>query len=156
MAWGRAQDVELYAWAWISTWEGGVSPIIMPTFTCGAHSKGWSSMPGCGAPPPVILWNRQNFIILLLAGSFLAPFASLDEYQVFYNGVLNSPAMQKYCFHGGRFMQWLPYLGWDDITGEVNLTYYESNDPLDMNQAWRKNNPKSNERPYCVIARMGV
>ena len=92
----------------------------------------------------------------MFAGSFLAPFASLDEYQVFYNRVVNSPAMQKYCFHGGRFIQWLPYLGWDDITGEVNVTYYGSNDPLDMNKAWRKNNPKSNKRPYCVVARMGM
>ena len=52
-------------------------------------------------------------------------------------------------------MVWLPYQGWDDITGEVNVTYYDSNNPLEMHQAWRKNNPKNSERPYCVIARMG-
>ena len=50
---------------------------------------------------------------------------------------------------------WLPYQGWDDITGVVNVTHYGSTTPLAMTQAWRKNNPKSPERPYCVIARMG-
>jgi hypothetical protein len=74
---------------------------------------------------------------------------------VFYNRVLNSPAIMKYCFHGGRVMQWMPYQGWDDLDGTVNVTYYGSNNQLAMHQAWRKNNPKSNERPFCVIARMG-
>ena len=63
--------------------------------------------------------------------------------------------MEKYCYHGGRVMMWLPYLGWDDITGNVNVTYFGSDVPLGMKEAWRKNNPKSDERPYCVIARMG-
>ena len=92
---------------------------------------------------------------IFLAGSFLAPFTSFKEYEVFYNRVLNSPAVRKYCYHGGRIMHWLPYMGWDDITGNVNVTYYRSNTQLKMHQAWRKNNPKSNDRPYCVIARMG-
>ena len=102
-----------------------------------------------------ILQQLCPLITSFLAGSFLAPFTSLKAYEVFYNRVLDSPAIQKYCFHGGRIMQWLPYMGWDDITGEVNVTYYRSNNQLSMHEAWRKNNPKSNDRPYCVIARMG-
>ena len=79
----------------------------------------------------------------------------MKEYEVFYNRILSSSAMMKYCYHGGRVMQWLPYIGWDDITGTVNVTYYGSDTQLTMHEAWRKNNPKSKEKPYCVIARMG-
>ena len=79
----------------------------------------------------------------------------MAEYTVFYNKVLNSPAVKKYCYHGGRFMHWLPYMGWDDLEGDLNVTYYGSQDQLVMHQAWRKNNPKNIERPFCVIARMG-
>ena len=65
--------------------------------------------------------------------------------------------MQKYCAHGGRYMLWLPYQGWSDIKdeGPLNVTYYKSDQPLLMHEAWRKNNPKNTQRPYCVIARMG-
>ena len=63
--------------------------------------------------------------------------------------------MMKYCYHGGRIMLWLPYHGWDDITGTVNVTYYRTNTQLAMHDAWRKNNPKNQNKPYCVIARMG-
>ena len=92
-----------------------------------------------------------------LEGSFLAPFTDLKEYEVFYNKGLNSPAVMKYCFHGGRIMHWLPYIGWNDLDdeGDLNVTYYGSEDQLAMHKAWRKNNPKSKEKPYCVIARMG-
>ena len=88
-------------------------------------------------------------------GSFLAPFTSFSEYETFYRRVLSSPAVMKYCYHGGRVIHWLPYQGWDDINGEVNVTYFKSNQPLIMHNAWRRNNPKNSERPYCVVARMG-
>ena len=54
-------------------------------------------------------------------------------------------------------MLWLPYQGWSDIKdeGPLNVTYYKSDQPLLMHEAWRKNNPKNTQRPYCVIARMG-
>ena len=70
---------------------------------------------------------------------------------------LKNPAVQKYCAHGGRYMLWLPYQGWSDIKdeGPLNVTYYKSDQPLLMHEAWRKNNPKNTQRPYCVIARMG-
>ena len=46
--------------------------------------------------------------------------------------------------------------GWADINDEaVNVTYYKSSQQLLMNDAWRKNNPKNTNRPYCVIARFG-
>ena len=89
-------------------------------------------------------------------GDFLKPFEDYDEYYQFYQKYLKNPAIQKYCDNGGRYMLWLPYQGWADVTDdEVNVTYYKSNQSLMMNDAWRKNNPKSKERPYCVIARMG-
>ena len=47
--------------------------------------------------------------------------------------------------------------GWADINDEaVNVTYYKSSQQLLMNDAWRKNNPKNTNRPYCVIARFGT
>ena len=54
-------------------------------------------------------------------------------------------------------MLWLPYQGWSDVKdeGALNVTYYKSDQPLLMHEAWRKNNPKNTQRPYCVIARMG-
>ena len=64
--------------------------------------------------------------------------------------------MMNYCNHGGRLLHWLPYIGWDDISGKVNVTYYGSGSQLIMHKAWRKNNPKSPERPFCVIAKMGT
>ena len=76
-------------------------------------------------------------------GSFLAPFTSFSEYETFYRRVLSSPAVMKYCYHGGRIIQWLPYQGWDDINGEVNVTYFKSTQPLLMHNAWRKNNPNT-------------
>ena len=51
-------------------------------------------------------------------------------------------------------MVWLPYQGWDDITGEVNVTYYGSDNPLKTHQAWRKNSPRNKVKPYCVVAYM--
>ena len=51
-------------------------------------------------------------------------------------------------------MMWMPYIGWDDIIGTINVTYYGSSEPLKISEPWRKNNPESNEKPYCVIARM--
>ena len=92
---------------------------------------------------------------LIFLGSFLAPFTSFSEYETFYRRVLSSPAVMKYCYHGGRIIQWLPYQGWDDINGEVNVTYFKSSQPLLMHNAWRRNNPKNSERPYCVVARIG-
>ena len=89
-------------------------------------------------------------------GSYLRQFTDYKDYVKFYNAVLANPAMQKYCDHGGRYMMWLPYQGWSEVTdNQVNVTYYKSSEPLQMNEAWRKNNPKNTNRPYCVIARMG-
>ena len=89
-------------------------------------------------------------------GSYLRQFTDFKDYVQFYNAVLANPAMQRYCDHGGRYMMWLPYQGWADVTDDaVNVTYYKSTEPLQMNDAWRKNNPKNTNRPYCVIARMG-
>lgn len=39
-------------------------------------------------------------------GDFLKQFSSFAEWQKFYNHVLDSPAMNKYCKHGGRYMMW--------------------------------------------------
>ena len=89
-------------------------------------------------------------------GNFLRAFLDYTDYVKFYNLTLANPAMRRYCAHGGRYMLWLPYRGWADITDPaVNVTYYKSGQPLTMTDAWRKNNPKSSERPYCVISRMG-
>ena len=52
-------------------------------------------------------------------------------------------------------MHWMPYIGWDDLKGDLNVTYYGSTTQLTMHEAWRKNNPVSSTKPYCVIARMG-
>ena len=68
--------------------------------------------------------------------------------------MVDNPAVQKYCYHGGRLIHWLPYIGWDDLDGEVNVTFYGSMDPLMMNEAWRTNNPRNNQKPYCVVAYM--
>ena len=92
-------------------------------------------------------------------GGFLKPFTSYEEWVRFYNLYSRNPAIQKYCFHGGRYIVWLPYQGWNDIndvetSAEVNVTYYGSDQPLLMSEAWRKNNPKNTKKPYCVVARM--
>ena len=88
-------------------------------------------------------------------GSQLAPFTSLQQYRQFYTSLAASPAFQEYCQHGGRRIVWLPYQGWDDITGTVNVTHWSSGQALTMHSAWRRNNPRSSERPYCVVARLG-
>ena len=92
-------------------------------------------------------------------GGFLKPFTSYEQWVKFYNLYSRNPAIQKYCFHGGRYIVWLPYQGWNDIndvenSAEVNVTYYGSDQPLLMSEAWRKNNPKNSKKPYCVVARM--
>ena len=73
---------------------------------------------------------------------------------MFYKSVLTSPAVRHYCYHGGRMIHWLPYMGWDDLDGEVNVTYYGSQQPLAMHQAWRKNSPRNKVKPNCVVAYM--
>ena len=72
--------------------------------------------------------------------------------------------------------------GWDDISGTVNVTYFGDESPFTLeevfshrrkssvatrytdqnrckrkmaaSQVWRKNNPKSNQRPFCVTTRL--
>ena len=74
--------------------------------------------------------------------------------------------------------------GWDDISGTVNVTYFGDESPFTLeevfshrrkssvatrytdqnrckrkmaaSQVWRKNNPKSNQRPFCVTTRLCV
>ena len=42
-------------------------------------------------------------------GDFLKPFSSYSEWVIFYDMYKKSPAIEKYCDHGGRYMLWLPY-----------------------------------------------
>ena len=88
-------------------------------------------------------------------GNALAQFQSLSDYETFYHSYLANPAIQNYCGHGGRYILWLPYQGWKDVTDDqVNVTYYKSTQPLQEIGAWKANNPKRNERPFCVVARL--
>ena len=45
--------------------------------------------------------------------------------------------------------------GYDDITGTVNVTYFGDESPFELTTMWRKNNPKSSQRPFCVATRLG-
>ena len=45
--------------------------------------------------------------------------------------------------------------GYDDITGTVNVTYFGDESPFELATMWRKNNPKSSQRPFCVATRLG-
>ena len=45
--------------------------------------------------------------------------------------------------------------GWDDISGTVNVTYFGDESPFELTTMWRKNNPKSSQRPFCVATRLG-
>ena len=45
--------------------------------------------------------------------------------------------------------------GYDDITGTVNVTYFGDESPFELTTMWRKNNPKSTQRPFCVATRLG-
>ena len=47
------------------------------------------------------------------------------------------------------------FRGYDDITGTVNVTYFGDESPFDLATVWRKNNPKSSQRPFCVATRLG-
>ena len=88
-------------------------------------------------------------------GSFLAQFKSLSAYEQFYHAYLSNPAIQKYCDHGSRYILWLPYQGWKDVTDDVvNVTYYRSSQPLHEIGAWKANNPKRKTRPFCVVAKL--
>ena len=95
-------------------------------------------------------------------GDYLAPFTTFNQYKKFYHNYKSNPAINKYCSHGGRFILWLPYHGWTDLNDvkdikDVNITFYNSNHQLSMMNVWRSKKPKmkNNERPYCVIARIG-
>ena len=84
--------------------------------------------------------------------------------------------------HNIYFLQCNTYRGWDDISGTVNVTYFGDESPFTLeevfshrrkssvatrytdqnrckrkmaaSQVWRKNNPKSNQRPFCVTTRL--
>ena len=47
------------------------------------------------------------------------------------------------------------FRGYDDITGTVNVTYFGDESPFELTTMWRKNNPKSSQRPFCVATRLG-
>ena len=47
------------------------------------------------------------------------------------------------------------FRGYDDITGTVNVTYFGDESPFELTTMWRKNNPKSTQRPFCVATRLG-
>ena len=47
------------------------------------------------------------------------------------------------------------FRGYDDITGTVNVTYFGDESPFELATVWRKNNPKSSQRPFCVATRLG-
>ena len=92
-----------------------------------------------------------------LGGKYLESFPHFARYLSFYSLVRSSPAMERHCKHGGRFMMWLPYLGWADLSQPpLNLTHYGTSLPLSMSAAWRSNYPRSDDRPFCVVARMGI
>ena len=106
-------------------------------------------------------------------GSFLKKFETFEEYDIFHENAKKSKAIDAYCEHGGRFIFWLPYRqdnyqiqstkkfmyilfrGYDDITGTVNVTYFGDESPFELTTMWRKNNPKSSQRPFCVATRLG-
>ena len=109
-------------------------------------------------------------------GSFLKKFETFEEYDIFHENAKKSKAIDAYCEHGGRFIFWLPYRqeqeclircsernqdyiilfrGYDDITGTVNVTYFGDESPFELATVWRKNNPKSSQRPFCVATRLG-
>ena len=91
-----------------------------------------------------------------LGGKYLENFPDFARYLKFYNLGRSSPAMERHCDHGGRFIMWLPYLGWADLTQPLlNVTHYGTGQPLSMSEAWRSNNPRSQDRPFCVVARLG-
>jgi hypothetical protein len=53
-------------------------------------------------------------------------------------------------------MQYALFRGYSDINDPaVNVTYYGDESPLELPEVWRKNNPKSSKRPFCVITRLG-
>ena len=101
-------------------------------------------------------------------------FETFEEYDIFHENAKKSKAIDAYCEHGGRFIFWLPYRqdwkifstrskcgnfvlsrGYDDITGTVNVTYFGDESPFELATMWRKNNPKSSQRPFCVATRLG-
>ena len=45
--------------------------------------------------------------------------------------------------------------GYDDITGTLNVTYFGDESPFELTTVWRKNNPKSSQRPFCIATRLG-
>ena len=92
-----------------------------------------------------------------IGADLLEPFSDFGKYEKLYKQYMANPGMTGYCDHGGRYMLWLPYTGWTDLDdGTPNVTYFMTSEPLLMNEAWRKDNPRSIEKPYCVIARMGM
>ena len=86
-------------------------------------------------------------------GSFLAQFDDFGDYERFFNKYLKNSAVNEYCAHGGRYMLWLPYKGFDGNT--ENVTYFGKEEPMKMKNAWRRSYPKTSQRPWCVIARLG-
>ena len=117
-------------------------------------------------------------------GSFLKKFETQEEFDIFHENAKKSKAIDTYCEHGGRFIFWLPYRqdwnlsprklfrkenilnkcirkhlvlsrGYDDITGTLNVTYFGDESPFELTTVWRKNNPKSSQRPFCIATRLG-
>ena len=103
--------------------------------------------------------NRFIFITIFVigiyfsSGSFLAPFADFTEYVQLSESYLKSPAINTYCKHGGRYMLWLPYRGREK---NINVTYFGTEQPMKMTDAWRRTYLFTSEMPWCVIARFGI
>ena len=88
-------------------------------------------------------------------GDFLKPFDSFEEYVEFYNMYLKNPAIQEYCDNGNKYYLWLPFKVWmEKKGGPFNVTYYKSSELNSMNSAWRPNQPSTEGKWSCVVAKL--
>ena len=72
-----------------------------------------------------------------------------------YFGCRTGKTIVKFSRKRNLFFMYILFRGYDDITGTVNVTYFGDESPFELTTMWRKNNPKSTQRPFCVATRLG-
>ena len=71
-----------------------------------------------------------------------------------YFGCRTGKKIVKFSQKRNLFFMYILFRGYDDITGTVNVTYFGDESPFELTTMWRKNNPKSSQRPFCVATRL--
>lgn len=99
-------------------------------------------------------WDAKQSCDKYLSNSIIGPFTDIEnDWRKFHSQGKENIAVQKYCWHGGRFIQWMPY---EDQSGNgTSFVHAGTNKSLDNELTpWISGYPRTS-RGSCIVAYLG-